>query len=518
MGTLLSYSLASGLVLASLYMIYKWVMASENQHRFNRGVLIGIYVAAFALPLLMKVDFAALVAGAPEAEATSTSVVVEALFVGVLTGVCSTPLWLQVVLGVYVAGMVAVGVQTAVVAVRLANLLRKGERRREGAWTLVLLPADTVAPFSWGRYMVMNRADFDASGRVISIHEARHIASRHWLDLLLAQVVVILQWFNPAAWLMREELKTVHEYEADEAVLRAGVDPYEYQMLLIKKTVGARFPSLANSLNHSKLKKRVTMMYQNRSGARARIRSLALVPAAALALMALNLPAVASVLTEASMATIELSRAPQVAKPAQSAKSAKSAKPTGKVTKKAGNTQTAPEPESNSGKESTGVKGMNVTAMVIDKQSGKVTISGTPSGEEPLSVSGMRVTAMVVDKQSGNVTVEGDLPVQPEKIAEFPGGLAEMMKFLATNMKYPVDAQEAKAEGTVVVKFNISADGKVSNPEIVRGAFPSLETEAKRVILAMPAWTPATDSEGRAISTTYTLPVKFKIPKATPKK
>ena len=101
----------------------------------------------------------------------------------------------------------------------------------------------------------------------------------------MAQLVAVFQWYNPAAWLMREELKAVHEYQADSGVISSGVNPREYQMLLIKKAVGARFPSLANSLNHSKLKKRITMMYNPKTSASRRLRVLALAPAFAAAVL-----------------------------------------------------------------------------------------------------------------------------------------------------------------------------------------------------------------------------------------
>ena len=112
------------------------------------------------------------------------------------------------------------------------------------------------------------------------------------MDLLIAQAVCIVNWFNPAAWLMRDELMLVHEYQADMAVIDRGHDAQEYQMLLIKKAVGARFPSLANSLNHSKLKKLITMMYKAKSGAGRKWKALALVPALALALGLTGVPVV----------------------------------------------------------------------------------------------------------------------------------------------------------------------------------------------------------------------------------
>ena len=139
---------------------------------------------------------------------------------------------------------------------------------------------------------------------MIIAHERAHIAGAHWLDLIVAQVVAIAMWYNPAAWLMREELKTVHEYLADDSVLATGVDARQYQLLLIKKAVGTRFQSLANSLNHSKLKKRVTMMYKNRPSGLRRYRIAALVPALAVALALTQVPSVASALGTISHAGI----------------------------------------------------------------------------------------------------------------------------------------------------------------------------------------------------------------------
>ncbi len=84
---------------------------------------------------------------------------------------------------------------------------------------------------------------------------------------------------------MIEEMKNVHEYQADNAVINSGADMRKYQYLLIEKAVGKRFPSPANSLNHSNLKKRVTMMYKSKPSAMRRLAGIAVIPAAAAALL-----------------------------------------------------------------------------------------------------------------------------------------------------------------------------------------------------------------------------------------
>ena len=108
-------------------------------------------------------------------------------------------------------------------------------------------------------YIVISRKDLEENGREILIHELAHIHNRHSWDLLVADVCIFFQWFNPASWLLKQELQNIHEFEADETVIKEGVDAKQYQLLLIKKAVGTRLYSMANSFNHSKLEKNVSL-------------------------------------------------------------------------------------------------------------------------------------------------------------------------------------------------------------------------------------------------------------------
>ncbi|MDE5942055.1 MAG: M56 family metallopeptidase [Muribaculaceae bacterium] len=300
MGNVFGYSLASSLPLAVMYLVYKWLLASENQHRCNRVVLWLICVGSLALPVVA--DKVPDIARGAQAVGGDVEFMMPEIAFGVAGG--EEAVWPVVLLAVYMAGMVLCAGLTLVTFIRLVRVVANGERLPMGKYTVVITRNDNIAPFSWWRYIVMSRTDFEESGKVIALHEVKHLDCRHWIDLLAAQLLVVFQWYNPAAWLIREELKTVHEYQADEAVLRSGADARQYQMLLIKKAVGARFPSLANSLNHSKLKKRITMMYQSKSSAGRRLRALALIPAAAVAVAVAGIPAVASVISDASHATV----------------------------------------------------------------------------------------------------------------------------------------------------------------------------------------------------------------------
>lgn len=287
MGAFLSYSIISGFLLLALYLVYRLLLARDNQHGFNRGVLLAIYAVSFtAYPVLQLVSglrgaSSPLMVAAGAVEVIGKSEVAD-----------STPVWGVILVLAFIIGMVMVAIRTVITWVRLIRVIRSGQKIRHNGYTLVVTDDERFAPFSWMRYVVISRRDYGNDSSAIVTHELKHIACHHWVDLLIAQAVCIVNWFNPAAWLVRDELMLVHEYQADMAVIDRGHDAQEYQMLLIKKAVGARFPSLANSLNHSKLKKRITMMYKAKSGAGRKWKALAMVPVLALALGLTGVPVV----------------------------------------------------------------------------------------------------------------------------------------------------------------------------------------------------------------------------------
>lgn len=299
MGPFASYTFEGGLLLLCAYLIYKWLLSGCNQPVFNRGVLIACYAASFVVPALVH-----LFPAAAAADAATGSPIIALGSPQAMLLAPAAPWWATLLLWCYLAGMACALAMSLAGAVRLWCVLRSAQRLDAGRYTLAVLADSRFAPFGWGRFVAMSRADLDSAGSLIVLHEQAHIRAWHWIDLLVAQLVCIVLWYNPASWLMRDELRAVHEYQADRSVLRSGADARQYQMLLIKKAVGQRFPSLANSLNHSKLKKRITMMCNQESSKRLRVRALAVVPAMALALAVVNIPAVASAISAVSHAPL----------------------------------------------------------------------------------------------------------------------------------------------------------------------------------------------------------------------
>ena len=311
MGTFLVYILKSAACLAVFYLFYKLLMSRDTFHRFNRFALLGLLVLSSLLPLveasvnspaavqetMLTLEQLLLLADIqPEGESMAAATP------------SATVLWLRAALLVYLTGIVFFIVRNLCSLARLGRLIRQGKRealdsylpdRKEKNVRLVVHDHD-IAPFSWMHWIVIARKDLEENGREILIHELAHIRNRHSWDLLLADLCIFVQWFNPAAWLLKQELQNIHEYEADETVLREGVNARNYQMLLIKKAVGTRLYSMANSFNHSSLKKRITMMLKEKSNPWARAKYLYILPLAALAVTAFARPEVSAVVDEIS--------------------------------------------------------------------------------------------------------------------------------------------------------------------------------------------------------------------------
>mgnify|MGYP000137683860 FL=1 len=311
MGTFLVYILKSAACLAVFYLFYKLLMSRDTFHRFNRFALLGLLVLSSLLPLveasvnspaavqetMLTLEQLLLLADIqPEGESMAAATP------------SATVLWLRAALLVYLTGIVFFIVRNLCSLARLGRLIRQGKRealdsylpdRKEKNVRLVVHDYD-IAPFSWMHWIVIARKDLEENGREILIHELAHIRNRHSWDLLLADLCIFVQWFNPAAWLLKLELQNIHEYEADETVLREGVNARNYQMLLIKKAVGTRLYSMANSFNHSSLKKRITMMLKEKSNPWARAKYLYILPLAALAVTAFARPEVSAVADEIS--------------------------------------------------------------------------------------------------------------------------------------------------------------------------------------------------------------------------
>ena len=303
MGVFFIYILKSSVCLVLFYLFFRLLLSKETFHRFNRMALLGVLFFSLLIPCIevttrhqvevqqavLSIEQLLLMA---ELEATPANV-------GAVQETSAIS-WVQIVLLVYLAGILFLACRNIYSLICLFRLIHSGKHEKLEKGVTLVVHNQEIAPFSWMKYIVISRKDLEENGREILIHEMAHIHHRHSVDLLVADICIFFQWFNPGAWLLKQELQNVHEYEADETVINEGVNAKEYQLLLIKKAVGTRLYSMANSFNHSKLKKRITMMLKEKSNPWARLKYLYVLPLAAIAVTAFARPEISEKVEEIS--------------------------------------------------------------------------------------------------------------------------------------------------------------------------------------------------------------------------
>ena len=303
MGVFFIYILKSSVCLVLFYLFFRLLLSKETFHRFNRMALLGVLFFSLLIPCIEvttrhQVEVQQAVLSIEQlllmAELETTPANVGAVQE---TSVIS---WVQIVLLVYWAGILFLACRNIYSLICLFRLVHSGKHEKLEKGVTLVVHNQEIVPFSWMKYIVISRKDLEENGREILIHEMAHIHHRHSVDLLVADICIFFQWFNPGAWLLKQELQNIHEYEADETVINEGVNAKEYQLLLIKKAVGTRLYSMANSFNHSKLKKRITMMLKEKSNPWARLKYLYVLPLAAIAVTAFARPEISEKVEEIS--------------------------------------------------------------------------------------------------------------------------------------------------------------------------------------------------------------------------
>ena len=318
-GSFLAYLLHAALFLAAGYGIYKLLLSRIKMPSFNRAIILAIYIMSLIAPALVNTKASrtgahdngventgtspgeplpatfqdgygyAFPSGSSElipksetAEETSR----EALTPTTLSKEYDKPsgqpdvaTLIRVACAITFAGGVVMLLRLLSGILSIARMRRRGECLRFGKIRLILLDDERINPFSLLNLIFMTRRDYLDDSDMIIEHELGHIRNMHCIDLMISKMCVAVMWWNPAAWLLGRELRAVHEYQADESVIRTGRDIKEYQLLLVRKAAGAKLSAVASGLNHSKLKQRFAMMYEKTPDRSTRLRAVAIIPA-----------------------------------------------------------------------------------------------------------------------------------------------------------------------------------------------------------------------------------------------
>ena len=462
----LTYDLKVAVLIAVFYIFYRLLLARETFHRVNRIVLLLTAVASFVLPLCVITMHRTVVMPMPTIDVELGSAVAADLQSG-----AGEYQYLQSALIVlFIIGVVATLTHTLWSLFRIVNLIKHSEQHPQEDGTIVCVTGNAeLSPFSWMHYIVMNRSDYEINDPAILTHERGHIRLHHSWDVLLVDILTALQWFNPAIWMLRSDLRAIHEYEADGAVLSQGINARQYQYLLITKAGGIGGYSLANGITHSALKNRITMMTNKTSKSSHLLKLLALLPIVGVTL-ALN----AETVTDYVYNNDE----PQKQVPVKK------------------------------GRQNSAIKNNGKTILQVVEAQDQKTEAEAPKTEQKEQ----KGEVVVVGYATPNERAEAPRDVFDvvEKMPEFPGGPQELFGFLAKTIKYPAEAEKAGTQGRVIATFVVRKDGSISDAHVVKSVDPLLDAEALRVINAMPAWTPGSQS-GKPVNVKYTIPITFRL-------
>jgi hypothetical protein len=310
MGAFLAYNIKLSICFILFYLLYKLLLCRNTFYRTNRVVLLSAYL------LMLLIPFIPIRTSQPVEIYNVLSKyelhLIQAFYMPVeMVSVKAEISWADIVVFVYLSGVLFFILRYIYFTIRIGLLVRSGEKSNLGNGIRLIIVEKEITPFSWLKNMLISRKDYAENSDSILKHELAHIRHQHSMDLLLAEIFVVIQWYNPAIWLIKNELKDIHEYEADDAVLHSGVNVKQYQLLLIAKAVGSqRFNSMTNSFNHSKLKKRITMMMRKKTSRWARLKYLTILPLAAFAVAIFARPEVSNKLNEISR--VEVSNFPSI--------------------------------------------------------------------------------------------------------------------------------------------------------------------------------------------------------------
>ena len=511
----LIYDAKVAVLIVVFYMFYRLMLSRETFHKVNRGVLLLTAIASFVLPLCVITM-----------HKTVTLEAVPTVSVGDLqmeiAEKTEPEVWQIVLPIIFIIGVAVTLGHTLTSILKVMLLIRKSERHPQPDGTIICVTGNAaLAPFSWMHYIVMNRSDYEERDAAILTHERGHIRLRHSWDLLLVDLLTALQWFNPAMWMLRQDLRAIHEYEADGEVLSQGINARQYQYLLITKAASIGGYSIANGINHSTLKNRITMMLHKKSNRSRLLKLLALLPIVGVTL-ALN----------AETVNDYVYQQPQK-------KMIKKGKKT--ATAQVGNQSIEIIPDTvsnvridNPKIEWIAAKGDKEPMVLLD---GNRISNETLSKIEPEIIASITVLkdqkaidlygeegrngVLLVTTKNGVKEVFTPLEQDEryfdvvEQMPEYPGGPQALFKYIGENIHYPEAAEKAGIQGRVIATFVVKKDGSIDKVKVVKSVSPELDEEALRCINAMPKWTPGMQ-KGQAVNVKYTIPISFRLDK--PKK
>ncbi|MBR3493000.1 MAG: M56 family metallopeptidase [Bacteroidales bacterium] len=502
---------------AVLWLVYRLLFHNSNRLYFNRYFLLTSMLLALAMPLL------GLLSGI---EVPQMATLKQQLFNGImLNEVIVTPdgqpvlpevtvttdatpsrfsLW-QVIVGIYLIG---VGVMTLLFLFKLGRLvvlIIRSPKRKMSSCTAVFTGREQGS-FSFFRYAFFPNENVDPD---IMRHEMSHISHHHSWDILFAEVMMILQWFNPFIYLYKKELQSLHEYQADRDVVATGIDKKNYMMLILQQCTAVDFSGMSNNFSLILTKKRIKMITRNEKAKGLWWRLLATLPVLAI-LMIANTKVTAQEKKAADKPiTVEMGQFEiydDDGAPMQLKDTVFYADDGSYVKFETSNSF---QPESGEP-----CKKLTITSYDADgnrRNNFFITETEKRGDTSTYTIEPFTLSVHLFDQLLDIATSEEDTVYQiVDEMPKFPGGEQAMFKFISENVKYPQEAKDKNISGRVFVNFVVEKDGSVDEVKVLRSIGGGCDEEAVRVVKSMPKWTPG-KQKGKPVRVSYIIPFVFKL-------
>lgn len=453
-GVIVAYLVKVSVSLALFYGVYMLCLKGDTFLRLRRFFFLFVIFFSLFFPLISLeipvVDDQDATMQLPTywlSEIIISPVVTESDSSGVVLELA--PLALCILFIVSVFFVIRLVVQLAsVIKLRLGNKVQKMID-----FHVVTVEKEDVSPFSFFNWIFINGQSQD-TGAIdkILMHEYEHVRQRHSIDILIVEFLCVLFWWNPFAWLLRQEVKANLEYLADQGVLNAGIDLKQYQYALLKVSCDNAGVPLGNNFNVSQLKKRISMMNRERSSLILSFKYLLIIPAAGILLLGNAVQATSSIVD-------------------------------------------IPIPS-------------EILASATEERDNKVSLALPDVMESDSKPEVLAKPAKGGEKKAVRKPFD-----RVELMPRFPDGEKGMQTYITNNLKYPASAIEKQVSGRVTVRFVVEEDGSLKDVMVVRGIDPDCDSEAIRVVESMPKWVPG-QMKDEKVATSFTLPIYFRLSKA----
>jgi biopolymer transport protein ExbD len=271
-------------------------MHNDKTHSINRFLLLGILFVSAVLPLTNLQFFN------EEVPLKQVEVFREFVSAPVFTPDIANPdnseipqilqsessISIHSYLIIYISIILVLLLRILVSIARVLQIIRKAEKRKIRKVVLAIVK-DLIQPFTFFNKIILSEKDFNENKDIVVAHEHAHIKQLHAIDLVVCELFTVVHFFNPFMWLLRRDLKLVHEYQADQAVLNKGIDAKKYQLLVLQKSVGERRFAMANHFTQKPILKRIKMMKKKNENRWTGVKLLIFIPLSVMLLMAFSI-------------------------------------------------------------------------------------------------------------------------------------------------------------------------------------------------------------------------------------